>query len=465
MKRRTREIASPRQKLQAVANCSSGSLFLLLSPELLRLVFEWIGPNDTKAYIRLATCGDRELAHFIYTECTHLWKEIDLAMCPGITDPQLQSLLQRVSANTVTQSILVDKTPNSPITGAGLEPLRHSRVLERIDLRQSTSHDLGPTGLDDELVAGILSTMLPHKLFMVKVRKQLVHDPNGLLFHEYCDSWSALLRNMRLQRALEWANKVCSHCDMPLVRSGHLAVRRFFFQNRSVLCTVCNQYSCRGWNDDSSCPLIEQCRQCLEWCCSCRPMVACDFCSDWNCSECEPTQLTCEVCDHTSCSECKRVRQCKTCHATGCETCRDNIITCDRCHDSFCGWADCGSVDWCDYCDALFCESCLKDERGEPTIYNCASCGFGCCASCYEQYDVAEDFDECSFCGLLACSFDDEYSCLNNHACKSPGEVVYSARDAKEGDEKSSLCACGKKHLESAKGQQFMCAWLRKAEE
>jgi alanine racemase len=34
--------------------------------------------------------------------------------------------------------------------------------------------------------------------------------------------------------------------------------------------------------------------------------------------------------------------------------------------------------------------------------------------------------------------------------------------DAKEGDDKSSLCACGKKHLDSPNGQQFMCAWLRK---
>lgn len=148
------------------------NLFLMLSSDLLLLVFQWIGSDDKKSFVRLSICShDPFLSNFIYNECTYLWKEIDLANFPGITDEQLQSLLERVNARSVTTSVVLNKDTSSPITGAGLEPLRHSRVLESIDLRQSKSTDLGPTGLNDELVADILSTVLPHELQQVKVRK------------------------------------------------------------------------------------------------------------------------------------------------------------------------------------------------------------------------------------------------------------------------------------------------------
>ena len=67
-----------------VAN-PSGSLFLVLSTELLLIVFQYIGIDDKKAYIRLAISGDEYLAHFIYTECLYLWRQLDLSKFPGMT--------------------------------------------------------------------------------------------------------------------------------------------------------------------------------------------------------------------------------------------------------------------------------------------------------------------------------------------------------------------------------------------
>lgn len=95
-------------------------------------------------------------------------KELDLSYFPGITDQQLGPLLERINARSVTRSILLDKKTPSPISGRGLEPLRQSRVLESIDLRQWDSLDPGPTGLHDEAVSDILRSMVPHKLGMVK---------------------------------------------------------------------------------------------------------------------------------------------------------------------------------------------------------------------------------------------------------------------------------------------------------
>ena len=130
-----------------------GSLFDMLSPELLLLMFQYIGTEDKKSYVRLAASSDRELANFIYTECTYLWRNLDLQEYPGIQDAQLKSLLERINARSITRSIVLDKTSDTTITGAGLEPLRGSEVLESIDLRQSLSLNRGPTSLDDERVA------------------------------------------------------------------------------------------------------------------------------------------------------------------------------------------------------------------------------------------------------------------------------------------------------------------------
>jgi hypothetical protein len=149
------------------------SLFLQLSPERLLQVFQFIGVNDMKLFIRLVTCCDPYLERFIYRECTFLWRTIDLKNFPGINDMQLESLLRRINAQqSVTRSFILDKNTLKPITGAGLEPLRYSKVLKSVDLRQTTTLERRPTGLCDSHVARILRTMMSYQLETVKVRWQ-----------------------------------------------------------------------------------------------------------------------------------------------------------------------------------------------------------------------------------------------------------------------------------------------------
>jgi hypothetical protein len=163
------------------------NLFDLLCTETLLLVFHYIGTEDKKSYVKLAASSDRDLVDFIYTGCTsYLWRNLDLQEYPGIMDSQLKSLLERINGQSITTNIVLDKTSDTTITGSGLEPLRGSKVLESIDLRQSLSLNRGPTSLVDELVADILSTMIPHALETVKVRKQYYRSSDGVLFDEYC---------------------------------------------------------------------------------------------------------------------------------------------------------------------------------------------------------------------------------------------------------------------------------------
>jgi hypothetical protein len=457
--------------LEGVVANPNGSLFLVLSAELLFIVFQYIGIDDKKGYIRLAIAGDDYVAHLIYNECSYLWRHIDLATFPGITDAQLRSLLERINAESVTQTFLLDKNPKHVITGSGLEPLRHSRVLESIDLRQCSDWTAGSTGLDDELVTDILSTVLPHELKSVKVRKQ--NDTGNVAFDQYCFPWSCFFANLCLFRARKCFKESCSHCDEPLSRQGNPTPKQVL-EGGTIQCTLCKEYSCQPWNQLDVCPDIQQCRECLEWCCStCRQVTECNFCSEHICDECEQEPLTCPWCVETSCASCGGVEQCKICRIINCVACGTNEVpgNCSRCHGTFCDECryvdmctccgesfceECCLVDFCDTCEATMCVECQRKGQCGQTLLKCDSCGYSACDQCAGVCD----FDKCSYCGTGICH--NESDCAEKHECRSPADLVYMARNTREGDDKANLCSCGKKHLSSPKGQTFICGWLQK---
>lgn len=466
------EDVAPSEQCQSTA-ANHGSLFDMLSPELLLIIFQYIGIEDKKSYVRLATCSDRELARFIYKECAYLWREIDLSHCPGVMDAQLRSLLERVNARSVTKSIVLDKTSDSTITGAGLEPLRGSRVLECIDLRQSDSRTRGPTSLDDELVTDLLSTMTPHKLEKIKVRKQHFQS-SDFPFDVYCFPWSSFFANLELSKARKLGDQRCSHCDSSLTPNGRITLRSVLGCGPNQ-CTVCKLYSCRSSKPYSSrCPKIEECQQCLELCCPCRgEVLPCSYCGRKNCPMCDESKLTCHHCGNTSCSKCQQIVQCMECLETSCDNCQDNLFTCIRCRASYCDdcmdWTYCDAClevicvgcynyESCDQCEQVHvCQNCQGEDAFDPMLAICQSCGLRKC------YDCSFCFHKCSRCNLVCCK--DDVLCMDAfevHACTPPGDLLYFARDARAGDDVANLCTCGKKHLSSPKGQQFMCKWLRK---
>jgi hypothetical protein len=164
-----------------------------------------------KSFIRLATCCDPYLERFIYRECTFLWRTIDLKNFPGINDMQLESLSRRINAQSATRSFILDRNTLKPITGAGLEPLRYSKVLKSVDLRQTTTLERGPTGLCDSHVSRILRTIVSYQLETVKVRRQHAGRHLGP-FKEYCAPWRNLFASLRLKQARACENKMCFHC-------------------------------------------------------------------------------------------------------------------------------------------------------------------------------------------------------------------------------------------------------------
>ena len=111
--------------------------------------------------------------------------DIDLAKLPGITDVQLATVptrTNRINARcAVTQSITFDKKTSFSIIGTGLEPSRHSRVLQSIHLQQSDATEYRPTRLYDEFVS---LDQIPYKPRLIKLFKQ--KRSSDRLFGCYC---------------------------------------------------------------------------------------------------------------------------------------------------------------------------------------------------------------------------------------------------------------------------------------
>lgn len=114
-----------------------------------------------------------------------------------MTDSMLQALLTRVNARQITKFLSIALC--GQIQGSGLEPLRGSRILERVVLRT------GGARFDEALVMDILRTMLPHKLYEVQLVpfRRIPHVyANKSLHTARRDSFHRDLRAARCQQAL-----------------------------------------------------------------------------------------------------------------------------------------------------------------------------------------------------------------------------------------------------------------------
>ena len=133
-----------------------------ISEDLVRLCLSYI---DMPSLIVLGSCS-KKLQRFVYEENPSNWTDIDFGgisenQTSKITDDELRALLNRCNAKSITRFLSIQGCTN--ITGYGLDAVRGSCALEEIDLRKSTEHctSLGPTGLDNRYVLGVLSTMAP----------------------------------------------------------------------------------------------------------------------------------------------------------------------------------------------------------------------------------------------------------------------------------------------------------------
>ena len=133
---------------------------------------------DPRALLQLASC-DKFLQNLICNEFSHLWQDLDLGVGQEtMTDSQLHAFLERINAKNVTQKLGLHNFRH--VKGTGLTPLTDSQVLQSIDLRvgppENQDFHHHSTGLDNNVVGGVLSSMLlPFKC----LRNVQLNGPNN----------------------------------------------------------------------------------------------------------------------------------------------------------------------------------------------------------------------------------------------------------------------------------------------
>lgn len=204
-----------------------------------------------------------------------------------------------MNARDVTNSLSIMGCTG--VRGRGLEALRGSRKLEQIDLRRSRQEmeTLGETGLDDQFVVDVLSSMAPINadlasgedsgLKLVKIRRQ--HE--GDTFYE---AFSDLISDFLFELNHAIANQVrdkretCRFCECVL--PDNIPEDEFGYMAPTCYCSKCRGYSCA----QPGCYANEDC----------------EICMDQFCHECREAN-TCDVCYHSFCSDCKEMRRCERC--------------------------------------------------------------------------------------------------------------------------------------------------------
>ena len=305
-----------------------------LPPEIMTNVLGFV---DLAVRVRLASCSTI-LRQLIFKDCRGLWIKIDFSELSysqqRLTDEMLASLLTRVDARHVTENLSLFCCEE--IQGTGLAPLRHSRVLEYIDLRGCNHQN------EDDLAVTvqILRTMIPYKLFWVNFS---LNETNSKAHNRFrCD-----LRAARLKQAHD-QNVLCSECQTPVSDPSRQLVARDTGMP-PTRCGDCRAHFCR-----------------LE--------------------SCSVAVTDCTACGDSSCDKCNRIENCDTCNRALCERC-SNIFACDDCKEACC--FDCRLSGMCSYCYKLLCERC-NIIQGSPIL---------CCSTCYEFFCIdCRKVDLCVMC-------------------------------------------------------------------
>jgi hypothetical protein len=236
------------------------------------------------------------------------------------------------------------------ITGAGLEPLRGSAIIEQIDLSlvgEQQSPWLRPEPpISCDHVLPILDSIieregcsLKHLQFPKKWRKDQEEPSTDSEFH------ALLLRYNQM-----WTSRgaiSCLECNQNL--PPH---RDIWIETR-----ICRFYGIQ-----------------LHTCCCCLA----HYCYKCETEERERRMLySCVKCERDYCTDCSKTHLCRSCEEYYCIDCYED--ECQKCNEKIC--VLCFEESKCEGCDKLFCAEC-NDIEGEKVVRTCDECDGTFCDDC-----------------------------------------------------------------------------------
>ncbi len=313
--------------------------------------------------------------------------DIEKEIAAKLNDDDVRSILLSIDAANNLKTLRLTNLLN--ITGIGLEPLRGSTMIEKIDLSlvgDNESPDLDPAPpismaevlpiLDSIIDMGGESS-LKLLIFPKEWRKEINNESE---FHAFLARYNELLRSRLV---------TCLSCDYNLSEDGPM-VRMVDIQygTQKYTCYDCLKHYCHDCSEEDEGEIFcmsDVCNICnRRYCLHCSREWQCTCCDGWFCVDCMSTKQ-CAQCDRSVCSNCISERKCQSDCCNGkiwCDDCvlysPDGLIPCDNCSTDRC--IDCYEsspneyLNYCNVCDEHLCRECQLIKCKEEMTNYCEGC-------------------------------------------------------------------------------------------
>ena len=348
---------------------------------------------------QIAAASDERNTAIVGNEWTTLdFGDIEEDLAARLLDGDISAVLMCIDA--VNRLKTLKLTNCIHITGAGLEPLRGSSIIEQIDLSLVGSHQS--------------PQLRPHPPisceFVLPILDSIIEAEGCSLRHvQFPSAWSAwgmvdyeqILR--RYNEMLVNHGVSCVKCNVNLPpENGSWGCSSYGSQKYT--CYECLKYYCEVCTGDDDECMISYCRLCERRLC-----VDCQK-NKW-CNGCEADFTDCSGCGVGLCKDCIEIEgheseKCCKCEGHFCEDCDNQIYDrCNNCEMYIC--RDCDEeYNWlrCNCCDQCFCNEC-NEKKGMKAIHICDGCDTSsCCGDCrvLVMCQVYGETKDCTGCIQLA---------------------------------------------------------------
>ena len=293
--------------------------------------------------------------------------EKDLAV--KLTDDDVRNILLSIDSINNLKALRLTNLLN--ITGIGLEPLRGSTVIEKIDLslvRDHVSCDLSPIPPISTDVLPILDSIIDMggecSLKLLIFPKDWRRERNTESeFHAFLDRYNTLLRGRIV---------TCLNCNDNLIEGGGMVrTEDFEYGTQMFTCFDCMKNYCHDCEVDENGENV--------YCMS----MSCSICNRRYCLHCCREQF-CGYCEVDFCVECMDLKECAQCNEDICLSCVSERGCRNNC---------CEEKRWCNGC-----------VQHGGVLVSCENCGADCCRDCYDSNTGNVDsIDYCNVCGEILC--------------------------------------------------------------
>ncbi len=296
--------------------------------------------------------------------------DIDRDLAPKLTDSDMSSILVSIDAINRLKVLRIIGCTN--ISGVGLEPIRGSTVLERMDL--STSSVATIVSDDDPLSSNFpWSFTLSEEAVIPILDSIIARKDRALTLLELPVVWKKN-KSAQLAAFMERYNNVqssrtCSCCECSADFQASLWMNPFkdssdWGQQRHT-CYECTNNICH----DCEGAFCDECNKIF--CENCCPMMYCE-CGKASCMDCFGVEF-CESCNGTFCIECRPICLCECCNRNRCMDCAIHLF-CTQCTKSNCiQCANEDNVQWCEVCEEDNCNDCRYNALKDGSL-DCKGC-------------------------------------------------------------------------------------------